>query len=542
MYDHRFLTAYFSRQDAHNFMARKKLSINDSTINSFDFRHLKLKKTTIKTILKKKLSSQVSNKLLLEESFIAFGEALGDKLQEIKLKFELSFWLGLGQPKQNNLTHEMKRYRKTMISCKQLKKLYVQSSTRLPPNFTKYFGINRNLTDLSLTISFADFIKAPSIFKHLINLKRVVLILKNNKKDEKIDKNKSLISLKNFIKFLSSSKNLEIFVLDLDNPSFYGHDQGAMDLFSCFGNLSLVNFKLNMNISGQVIDLSKMEKFLAKVEYLKLQPFSLTNDSFPSDRSLTLFTAHGTELDPRGIVTKCSSLKGLFIEGRMIGSNIPQDLGFAKNITNLFIEFPELSDEVTSTYLSDICTALSQANFLERFTLYLSAFNEKTTEQFGYLHKLFSHSQIKQYKLRIVPSKLINACFENQLSILLNQLKYIQSLESLILELSQVDDLQPFRVLLENFTKLKSLEITIHKVNQIDSFFPFEDLVFMDSLEKLEVIFPTYNKEEVLKKLPKLKNLKEIKIGKIWLYSERHVKKDYVTMTEYLNYKPVSFL
>lgn len=127
------------------------------------------------------------------------------------------------------------------------------------------------------------------------------------------------------------------------------YEQGATDLFSRFGNPSLVNFKLTMNISDQVIDLSKMEKFLAKVEYLKLQPYLLTNDSFPSDRSLTLFTDRSTELDPCGIVTRCSSLEGLFLEGRIIGSNIPQNLGLAKNIKNVFMELHELFDEVTNT-------------------------------------------------------------------------------------------------------------------------------------------------------------------------------------------------
>jgi len=53
----------------------------------------------------------ISNNLLIEETFLSFGETIVGKLQEIKLKFEHLFWLRLDQFKKKNLPSETKPHR-----------------------------------------------------------------------------------------------------------------------------------------------------------------------------------------------------------------------------------------------------------------------------------------------------------------------------------------------------------------------------------------------------------------------------------------------
>jgi len=105
-----------------------------------------------------------------------------------------------------------------------------------------------------------------------------------------------------------------------------------------------------------------------------------------------------------------------------------------------------------------------------------------------------------------------------ELQEILSQITAMQSLESISLIFSRLNNGEPFKVLSEGLPKLKVLGIKIIETDQPDFWFPFEDLVHIVSLEKLEIILPMINKDNILKKLPKIKSLKELSIknNKSW--------------------------
>jgi len=311
---------------------------------------------------------------------------------------------------------------------------------------------------------------------------------------------------------------------------FYGNDQGAMELFSCLGDLSLFELKLNMFITGQVLDLSKIEKFLAGIDYLQIQQdLSWAETSFDSKKSLNLATIPFKEFYPHELVAKCSSLKGLRLEGNDSGKSIPQDLGRAKNIIDLSIDIEVKSDEMVSSHLSRLYETLSQANSLEIFSLSFSGLEGNSLGQLDHLHKLLSHIKIKHYKLKLGP--VLNDCDDTQLEGLLNQLTVIQTLKSLNLDIKRINDAHPFKVLLKSFPKLLSLNIKIGTLKESELSFPFEDLIHLSSLETLMILIPLQNKNEILNRLPHLERLKDLTIGSddtfIWNLMNTITIKDY---------------
>ena len=488
--------------EIYSLIARKKLHLNESTIKLPFFCNLRLKRTTIKTILKKQFCKRISSDLLSNEDLVSFGETVGYKLKSLVLK-----------PKSEYLDkHELKQYHKIMASSKQLDALSIQSYMHPPVCFLKRMRINKSLTNLSKYLFYDQFINLPYFFNNFSHLKKLTLQLIYQHGSENINNKKASISFTNFTKYLSTLKNLEILVLQIPGTIFYGNEEGAMKLFSALEDMNLAYFKLTISISDQTLIPSKMEKFLSKVDSLLIQQSSSHRTSFNSKRSLYLANREG-KFDPHEIIIRCSSLRNLHIESQAIGNNVPQELGLAKHITEFSMNLQELSDEEISSHLFHLCKMLQQANSLEKFSLSLLSFQDKPLEAFGHLHKLLSQTRIKHYKLDIDSVSESTNFRGVQLQNILSQIVDIESLESLSLFFDRIEDLQPFKILFKGLPNLLSLEIKILSELQSDAPFPFDDLAQMLSLEKLCIKLPKFDKSAALTVLPRIKNIKELYIG-----------------------------
>jgi len=149
-------------------------------------------------------------------------------------------------------------------------------------------------------------------------------------------------------------------------------------------------------------------------------------------------------------------------------------------------------------------------------------------EELENLHKTLAKLQIKRYKLKIISDGLGDhdcikpPLFEN----LLHQLAQLQCLESLGLEVGQLKTAEPFKIILGGFPELKTLEISLLEELPALSTFPFEDLIHLKSIKKLVLLFAEFNRRLILKRLPKIFTLDDIRIGSISYSEQKAINSD----------------
>jgi len=193
--------------------ARKRLYLTESMINSEDFKHMKLKKRTLKTILKKQSNKkQISHDVLASKSILNLGEVFGYKLQKLYIRPHLGAMFMAHPPKYSCFLREIKQYRKIMVSSKQLKTLSIDFYMNLPVSFIKDIGINRNLSNLSLFLRYPQFIVFPSLFKHIVCLEKLNVLFHFNSEKYETDQTKAALSFKlhQIFIFYEKSQSFEI--------------------------------------------------------------------------------------------------------------------------------------------------------------------------------------------------------------------------------------------------------------------------------------------------------------------------------------------
>jgi len=367
----------------------------------------------------------------------------------------------------------------------------------------------------------------PNLFKDVPRLRKLLLDFSPLIPGQTSDQKKTSLAFTNFCTFLSSAKNLEVLALNMNTTLIYGSTQGAMNLALCLDELQISHYRVDIPLNKeQVIDFNKMEKLFEQIDYLSIKSV-LFGNLFPeeSKRAINFAMEKGILIDFEEIITRCSSLKHLVIDSLFIKNNIPQDIGLAKNLTHFTINFQSTELEELNTNLPILTKVLSQTTSLANFALQLSSPNEATVDELGNLHKMLAKLQIKHYTLKLWSNGLdMNHCitsplFEN----LMHQLTHLQSLESLDLEFGQLETAEPFKIILGGFPTLKTLEISLLRQLPAFSTFPFEDLIHLKSIKKLVLLFAEFDKELVLKRLPKISSLDNVKIGTAFSSKERTI-------------------
>ena len=508
------------QQQIFNRWARKSLSLQCPIDPSHKI--LKLPKSIIKTILKKKPHKKVSDTLFKERAFLKFGEAFGSQINRMSLRpipydSVLAIFFDLDQISMSKL----KKYKKIMLSCKSIKEFQADSKVRVPLKFYENIAVMRNLTGLNLNLSHDLFYILPSILKKLNRLKKLILKLYfsiDKRKDVKEDK--TLLVFQNFVKRLSELKNLETLALWLDDVNFYESPEDVMELITCIQNMNLLNFQLKIPFSrNHVIEPSKMEKILESLDSLMIVQASPSSylELDEGKRVLQFLKQPGQGcFNPEALIKKCSSLQSFKIHSSIIGIFFPEDLGLAKNLKRFEIEFPDLSyDESFSQQLSRLYSMLSQIKTLESFSAKIPKIQERSIKKFSDLNEFFSTINLKEYKLKIDTSFNKGISISNEIfQTFLTQLSKIQTLESIILSFTQLEDVETLRILFNNFPHLKSLEIQIENMKEHEPFnFPYEDLNQLKCLEKLKLGLAGFEKKNALLRLLKMESLKEIDIN-----------------------------
>jgi len=331
--------------------------------------------------------------------------------------------------------------------------------------------------------------------------------------------------------------------LNINSTLIYGSNQGATNLISCLGGLQIPHLKVSLSINNeQVVDLSKMEGLLGQIDFLSFKQSFLFGFIFPeeSKRAINFAMEKGTVINSEEIITRCSSLKHLVIDSIFIKNAIPQEIGLAKNITHYTMNFQDTGLEELNTSLPILTNVLSQTTSLTDFALQLSSPDETTLEELENLHQMLAKLQLKHYKLKIVSGGWgFNDCMKPPLlENLLHQLTQLQCLESLSLEVGQLQTAESFKIILEGFPALKSLEISLLKKLPALFTFPFEDLIHLKSIKKLVLSFAEFDRGLVLNRLPKIFSLDDVKIGPVSYSKQKAINSDDYR-THLFTYKPI---
>ena len=507
-----------------NLTTRKILSIKYPCDLSF-VSQLNLPKGVIQTILKKQFHKQLPRELLPENRLFSYGKTIAHKLQNFFIKSHSSPFKLRSIPMQ-----KLKDYRRVMYSSKHVKKFQVVFNLELPLNFFKYIRAMKSLTDLKLNISSEElFTRLPYVLKNLIHLKKFVFkFFTGPKANSRLNIKKAFRS---FIQFLSSA-NLQILELSILNPNIYkGINHGVMDLFSCLGEKDIESFQFMFLITeDQIIDYPKMQKLLSKVENLVIR----TQTCFYPEggqRSLNLSLEREVKnFKTIEIIQKCSSLKGVSVESRVDENHIPQDLGLARDIQRFDVNLSfGVSEEGLNQNLNILSQIIPQMSFLEDLSIIFPNIEGKSMEGFCELHRSPSNSSIRKYSLSFYLLPLLDYSIER---IIFSQLTLLQSVENLELKFYTIKNVRYFSELFDGLPDLKALEIKIQNTLESDFRFPFENMGKMNSLEKLIVKLPRYERDEILPVLPRMRNIRELEIRSSYLYclSKEITTDDYLKM------------
>jgi len=461
-----------------------------------------VKKKTLQTILKKQFPKQICTKILTPKSFTSVGVNIGNIYKDIHI-------LGSGGLFITSFTtQDLIRCEKILLNSKRLEWLRIEYPLTPSPKLIKNIKLLRKLKSLTLRVPNGLF--PPHHFDSLKSLRQLTLEIYPQDLDSSYNNKELLRSFKNFCIFLRSVKSLEFLDLNIKDARVYGSSKGFEDLLMTILESNISCYRLKLSTKGQEFNLERIKPFLERLECLCFHPMTIGfNFKFGLEFQKNLYLFDNF-FNYKEIITKCSSLKGLYFCPENINHKLPKDLGSVKNITNFSIIIPDKSDKNLTTNLTNLREFLSKVPVLETFSISLHPPLTESLEELNHLHQMFSKVMLKNYTINF-----LNISPKNEyLSILFEQITTIQSLDSFNLKSANLENYKAFNILFGNFSKLKNLYLKLSS-SVPASEFPFESLKEMRCLKSLEMILPKFDKKSLIPRIPKLTSVENLIISNI---------------------------
>jgi len=397
----------------------------------------------------------------------------------------------------------------------------------------------RDLKSLAFTIMETDISNIYNIFSNLTALEKISIKIVKGSVIEESKKTKQITQIWRFLKDLLGLKQLKALKMNIEGGCFVNEDN---EFFGKFCELigKRVNPIEDLNLSmyiescGESFVDNVEARFLLEIEELSFNLYDLNaveglKNSYK--KSLNLCFPRTKQNDVSSVISRCLSLKKLFIQVETDNIILNDNLFIGRGLKALEMDFTKAANERIPETLSSLAKALESSR-ITSFSISLSKIEEATFKELINIHKNFSLS-LEEYILKTSnpysgsPSSRSNnksSLDSNILETFTESLVNYNSIKNLRLQLNlqESSSIQYIQNLVNGLSALVQLDLVLYsaplsrsKKTQEKFYFELDSEVFkqLESLRlKLDDVFGLKDLKDFFERVSESSNLNELTV------------------------------
>ena len=499
--------------------ARIKLHMNHSHRHFLCAEDPRLPDRIVKTILKSFLVKNPSTTIPLSAEYGLYRKQLSKYVKRVYFQRK-SNQVYANQFEESSFGRgDSKRLGRAISESKYVSKLTLTDIPNLSLSCTKNLQKLTNLTSLVLLLKKEWFEKSSRLLNlsRLRKLKKLALKFDSQELLNPINQDRFLANFSTFCRNLSKSNHLEMLEIELKAQHFPILTSIEI-LLSSLDALKISSFNLALypwlNMS---LEIGAIKNLLGQIDYLGfhyLKPSEIKDNKKYSKSLKFICPQNLIGFDMNAVIRNCPNLTTLSLEISASVMYFPLQLILPKNLKRLYIRFDKEKENEMLEEIEIWSNVLKRLTCLEEFGISTLDWGRRSYEELIKFHQLECLHNLKSYSLYITNRS--SFVLRDILSDLLQILEPLKTVETWQLAFDKVvnEFEEPqFWKMLYSKENMKNLLIRIPQSiisSTVD--FPFKKLKPMQQLEKLEIELFDFEKLDVLRKLPALPNIKDLKI------------------------------